>query len=374
MEYNELIFPIIEIDFMIVDYLDHYHHYKKLRLVNKYYRDFVDNDLTFAELRYFFVNKKYLNKKFIDENGSSLPRDWSSSDYGSFVFMGQVIIDDWKKSFFGKKSSKEKIKKLYIKICYFGYFRVMKYLWNYHNKSKIDIHFGDEVLFKLACQEGHLEIVKWLYMISKTYPIMRSKNSTDNSSTIIHSILNTSLDKNLLLPNTFLEILPALIEKQKKLINIHSDNECAFRLSCKHGHFMIAKQLVEWGKVSKNPIDIHTKNEYALRKSFYRGHFDITEWLLTLDNKINIHIDNDRIFKFACEKGHYDFVIKLINYGKLIQSPINVRINEDIAFKNCCRHGCGPYFQIAKLLCSLCDKYLILVIGENKFIGYISVV
>ena len=57
------------------------------------------------------------------------------------------------------------------------------------------------------------------------------------------------------------------IEKAKKMyslgnINIHADNEDAFKCSCTNGHIEVAKWLYSLGD-----IDIHVYNEYAFIRS-----------------------------------------------------------------------------------------------------------
>ena len=65
----------------------------------------------------------------------------------------------------------------------------------------------DEYAFLWSCENGHLEVAKWLVDLGM------QKNFTP--------------------------------------IDIHADDECAFRYSCKNGHLEVAKWLVDLGYAKK---------------------------------------------------------------------------------------------------------------------------
>lgn len=62
-------------------------------------------------------------------------------------------------------------------------------------------------------------------------------------------------------------------------ININARDEYAFRYACFNGHLEVAKWLVEYGKEIDSPIDIHADRRYAMYRSFHRGQFKVVEWL-----------------------------------------------------------------------------------------------
>ncbi len=89
-----------------------------------------------------------------------------------------------------------KFEDIFITICGNGHIEIAKWLWEI-SKSMIDMHFGDEFAFRRSCENGYLDMAQWLWNIS---------NET---------------------------------------INIHVLNEYAFKWSCYFGEFQIAKWLWE---------------------------------------------------------------------------------------------------------------------------------
>ena len=111
---------------------------------------------------------------------------------------------------------------IFRSLCYYG-----------QSDNKIDIHINNDA-FKIASENGYLNIVKWLYEIS-------TKNNNKNNK-----------------------------------IDIHIDNEYAFRNACKNGHLNVAEWLYNLSKIDGNSkINIHMVNEYAFIYSCYHGYTNI---------------------------------------------------------------------------------------------------
>lgn len=127
-------------------------------------------------------------------------------------------------------------------------------------------------------------------------------------------------------------------------INIHRNNEIAFRNSCSYGRKNVAEWLYNISKIDNNKINIHIWNEYAFRYSCTNGHFDTAQWLYNLsrnDNntKINIHIENDDAFISASSNGHLKIVEWLYSISKIDN---NTKINTytiNNAFRSVCENG-----------------------------------
>lgn len=112
-----------------------------------------------------------------------------------------------------------------------------------HFLGNVNIHDRDELLFRDACRNGHIQIVKLLYSLGA---------------------------------------------------NIHEHNDHAFRSACANGHLEVAQLLYSLGFV-----DISYDREDAFRWACHNGHLDIIVWLYSL-NRINIHIENDWGLVWAC--------------------------------------------------------------------------
>ena len=76
-------------------------------------------------------------------------------------------------------------------------------------------------------------------------------------------------------------------------IDIHADNELAFRWSCQNGHKEMAQWLIQLGESNGySKIDIHADNELAFKLSCESGHKEMAQWLIQLggsngNSKIN---------------------------------------------------------------------------------------
>ena len=107
----------------------------------------------------------------------------------------------------------------------FGNLQALQSFYNF-NSDKIDISAENEQAFSYACEFGHLEIAKWLFLI-------------------------------------------------KPDIDISAENEYAFRYASKNGHLEMAKWLLQ----IKPDIDISADNEFAFRYASANEHYELANWL-----------------------------------------------------------------------------------------------
>src|SRR3984957_20644461 len=70
-----------------------------------------------------------------------------------------------------------------------------------------------------------------------------------------------------------------------------------FEWNCENGHINVAQWLYGLGG-----INIHADDEYAFRSCCQNGHINVAQWLYGLGG-INIHA-NEYAFKYSCDSGH----------------------------------------------------------------------
>jgi len=123
----------------------------------------------------------------------------------------------------------------FIKACLYGNFLCK----NITENNKINIRAEDDFAFRWSCQNGHLEVAKWLIKLSQSEGF--------------------------------------------NLIDIHVGSEYAFQWSCQNGHLEVAKWLIELSQSEGfSLIDIHAKSEYAFQLSCFKGHIEVAKWLIEL--------------------------------------------------------------------------------------------
>src|SRR5438477_627703 len=121
---------------------------------------------------------------------------------------------------------------------------------------------------------------------------------------------NISLFKNIVIPKGKINVIftNACIKGQFEFvkyiineytahdINVHSDNEYAFRFSCRNGHLNVAQWLVD----TFDDINIHIYDEFAFVSSCENGHLNVARWLVSRFKDINIYARNFYVFENIC--------------------------------------------------------------------------
>lgn len=185
MEPKSYLFPIPEIEAIIISFLDPVKDYPKIIQLNKYFYQIISNDEIYSEFNNFFR-----------------------------------ISDSLKVNIGFEECNKQTL--IFLKSCKYDYLLIAKY---FYQNCDIDIHINDEYALYLACKYGHIDIVKYLHSCLKNVDI-HLLNDEVFCESCIHG---------------HLEIAKFLFHLDDK-INIYSVFDYAFTLSRKNGY----PEVCEW--------------------------------------------------------------------------------------------------------------------------------
>lgn len=314
MELQIYLFPIAEIENIILSYVDNFDDYHRLILVNKYFYDIVANDRMYVEFRNFHLAQK---KFYIYANIT-------------MTFNYRYRQDN------------------FLKACRNGYLQVAKYLFKKY-RNNINIHTDNEYAFRSACENGHIELVKWLLSLQN-----------------IHGKINIHIDDEyafrLACENGHIELVKFLYSVDNT-INVCACEEYAFRYSCIKGHLEVAKWIYSlanpgygyyryfWQqppldtKRFKNKVEIHACDDYAFYWSCRLGYLEVAKWIYSLDHGINIYENSHKALRWSCQYGQ----IEVVKWIYSLYQKTDIRI-KNIGFYESCTNG---HLEIAKWFYSL---------------------
>ena len=203
--------------------------------------------------------------------------DLASIDNLLFTVKEMNVLDDYSKDLIIKANNG------FIWNCANGYLTVAKWLlelgttcshptcssgtrdYSETEINRVDIHAENERAFRWACKNGHLNVAKWLLALG-------------------------TMD-------------------EQRSINIHADDECAFKWYCENGHLIVAKWLLELGTTCCHPTCL-------------------SGTICSLDGQsgINIHADNEYAFKSACANGYWDWELVRNNAKSIFMLTMNMHL------------------------------------------------
>lgn len=310
---NELIFPITEVDSIIIDYLDPLRDYKNLSMISHYYHDLVNQNKIYSELVDF-------NKNFDKISGF-----WAINSQS----------------------------KIFLKACKGEYVHLAKY---FYDKHRMDVNTCIPTAFEFCCENGNLELVRWLFGI--VYDTNQNLLTSMYLQYVCYRCCCAKYDP--IKETERLEVFKFLIDVTIQLnrriyFNAYWCNGGIFMSSCKNNHLLIIKYIVLIENDYEFPIGIHVKKEGAFRISCRHGCLEVVKWLveygISTNTPINIHAKHDYAFRKSCTYGHYEVAIFLY---QISNGGIDISANNNEAFVKSCENG---HYQIAQWLCTLSDKY-----------------
>jgi hypothetical protein len=376
-ETNKYIYPIKEIDKYIISYLNPIIDFSNLRLVNKYYYEFITQDKLLVELRKLAVGMTKSNIKF-----GKINIFMYACKHG-YSLAAQNCLDKYDVDIFAYKEDAFKL------ACYDNHIETAKWLYELCNKidSPINIHIDDDYVFLWVCYSNYIEMTKWLWKLGIKY----------QSSSVIPFDIHVD-DEFLFIAacsRGHAEMARWLYKESKKLssvINIHGNDDEAFISACENGHIDIAKWLYKKSVKILDPINILViKNAFVstcayapklfspfcllekkwdaskklgpaeLPCSLWRwenrnetflsqpvamqtsSHIEIIKWLWELSIKLSFGIDIEEAFGAACGCGDIEIAEWLwelsIESYPIESYPIDIHANNNEAFRDACENN-----------------------------------
>lgn len=217
---------VADIDAIIIELLNPFRDFNNFARVNHYYHSLVTNhDL------YFFLKK-------------------------TLEYRHPVYVSIW-------------YKKMFITCCSYNN-PLYRHIYQHYN---INIHEHNEAAFRYSCKNGHIEVAKYLVVTSEHecqfdinthYNIYSDLSNSQKNRKKIDIHANNEAAFTFACQNGHLEVAKWLVDlsiKYKSLINIHIENEDAFITACENRRLDIIKWLIElgrkedFGKINVTAID-----------------------------------------------------------------------------------------------------------------------
>jgi uncharacterized protein len=222
--------------------------------------------------------------------------------------------------------------------CKNGNLEDIKSMYNHKDQvveNEIDINLYNNYGMNLACMNGHINIVIYIFDISDI-----------NNMSIFYSLGYAC-------KHGHIDIIKYICEKFKCICGItHSQ---PFKLACDNNHPIVVKFIIEqFIEKYKNCV---LKLNNIFRSMCEKGHIDIVKILLNYRSDIEICSDTNKALTLACKRGKFDVVKCIMDRdGKK-----NFNLNEAFLFS--CMYG---HLDIVKYLIETAKTYNKFVFDDGK--------
>lgn len=216
-------------------------------------------------------------------------------------------------------------------VCGDGYLEFAQ--WMVSEDSRINIHNHSEFPFRMACQNGHIDVCRWLWDISKkTVDITVYKNDPFRKACKYGHI-------------NIVKWLFQIYGKNK--LNITYKGYSPFKNCCRLDNLDMAKLLLDTYKIPSSVV-----HDACLDAIKYRSvkTVELLVNLLEIQNEMLDKHEVGHIFSNLCSDGHPDTALWLIQ----LIPHLNFKHNYNEPFRICCLR---QYIELALYLMAICDDY-----------------
>jgi hypothetical protein len=211
-------------------------------------------------------------------------------------------------------------------LCQSGHLSMLQ--WLHSTRLIHHDHYMLRLGFQGACSHGYLSLLQWLWDTYGPDQLIEVQSSSQSRSRSRVQLPRTFLQSDI--KPLFLhvcstgqyEIARWFYEVNYGNIDIHCNNDEAFRNACLSGNYDFAKWLYDFGEV-----DIHVLHDEAFRNACSSDVEQLVYWLYSLGG-IDIHSKNDTPFQKVCANGNLSLAKWLYNLG-----DVNIHANKDAAFR-----------------------------------------
>jgi hypothetical protein len=190
---------------------------------------------------------------------------------------------------------------------------------SYYYCNKVDVSYDNELPFRLACINGHLNIAQWLLQYKPTTNttapfvsacrygqlhiikwLLQINPSIISSHIIIDALYKIYDHGHIDLATYFLTEYPNIYSKVYSLPLLYS---------CSNGNLILSKLLLH-----HKPNVLEVANiDNIFRSTCEGGCIEVAKWLMSIKPSINIYygLPESTALTGACEKGHLNIVIWL---------------------------------------------------------------